>query len=151
MILKKSNQPGQLLTDCMECGVLFSIPDFRHEIFAETVENCLKKVRLCQHCEALQLLRKKESAKAEKEKYRLLDLRNNLPLFLEKAGIPRNYIFDRKTGKPFTSPPARWAAEYLWLHRSQNILLSGITGSGKSTAACFVAWKMLEEKDVKIR
>ena len=151
MILKESNQAGQLLTDCMECGTIFRIPDFRHEIFADTVKKCLEKVRLCPHCEALQLLKEKEAAKLEKEKYRLLELRNNLPLILQKAGIPRNYIYDRQTGKPFTSPPARWAAEYLWLHRDQNILLSGVTGSGKSTAACFVAWKMMEEKEIRIR
>lgn len=151
MILKESDHPGQLLTDCMECGAIFHIHDFRHEIFADTVKKCLEKVRLCPHCEALQLLKEKEAAKLEKEKYRLLELRNNLPQILEKAGIPRNYIFDRQTGKPFTSPPARWAAEYLWLHRDQNILLSGVTGSGKSTAACFVAWKMMEEKETRIR
>ena len=43
-----------------------------------------------------------------------------------------------------------FVASWLWLNRNSNILLSGETGCGKSTSACFVAAKLLlEEKKIR--
>ena len=39
----------------------------------------------------------------------------------------------------------RFVAEWIYLHREENLLLSGQTGTGKSTSACFVAVELLKQ------
>lgn len=61
---------------------------------------------------------------------------------VEKAGIPIGYRLD--------APPVRSVAEWLWCRREKSILLSGMTGTGKSTSACFVAIRLIE-RGVRVR
>ena len=70
---------------------------------------------------------------------------------LEINGFEKNYIFEKATGDFFKVPPCRYVAEFVYRNRSRNLLLSGTTGSGKSTSASFVAMQMLKNSDLKIK
>lgn len=144
MKIENSENPGMIRIDCMECSRMFEIPDYRNEIFFETAEKCLKKFRLCPQCDEANRKKSEEVARAQAEQQRITDFRLNLRSHLAEAGIPPGYVFDRQSGKPFAEPPMRFVAEWVWRHRKSNFLLSGATGSGKSTGVCFVAAKLLE-------
>lgn len=75
-----------------------------------------------------------EESERAKEKARLFSAK--LPEFIEKSGLPVGY--------QLTEPPIRFVAEWLWKNRTRNVLLSGITGTGKSTSAGVCALKLIE-------
>ena len=76
--------------------------------------------------------------KAEREKERdaeeRLDREANIDTLLEKAGVRPKYRL--------VAPPVRYVAEWIWAHRDHNILLSGETGTGKSTSCGVVVRSM---------
>ncbi|MBE6368913.1 MAG: ATP-binding protein [Lentisphaerae bacterium] len=130
---------GMCRIDCQDCGQLYEVPDWRQDAFAEVLQACYEKHRLCPECDA-----KRAAAEAEaKAAAQRADWQRRLPEIISKAGIPEKYSHDRETGELFTKPPVRFLAVWVWEHRNANLLLSGPTGCGKSTAACFVAAKML--------
>lgn len=132
---------GQIRIDCLKCGQLFEVPDFRSSVLADFWEKHYREHRLCPEC----LKRKEEEEEKRKSEASAAERRSRLPLLLEKAGIPRLYSHDRKTGELFVEPPVRFVAEWMWRRRAGNILLSGITGSGKSTSACFCATHLIPQ------
>lgn len=140
MKIEESQTPGKILIDCLRCGADFEIDDFRDDPFAEAIRLCFEHLRLCGKCSA-ELAEEEERRKRDA---RLAELVASLPGRIEAAGLPRNYIADRENGEYFTVPPVRAAAEWVWRHRQSHILLSGVTGTGKSTSACFAALLMLK-------
>ena len=141
MKILETNIPDKILIDCQNCGGMFPVDDFRSEEYADVVRNCFEKHRLCDACRDLEELQKSQEASGQEKVQRAA----KLPQLINSAGLEPLYCRDRQTGKLFTEPPCRFAAEWIYLHRFENLLLSGITGSGKSTSASFVAVKMLQE------
>lgn len=66
-----------------------------------------------------------------------------IPGLIDQSGIPLNYRLQK--------PPVPAVAAWLFHHWDRNLLLSGPTGSGKSTSACCVAMRQIAEHGVKVR
>lgn len=151
MEIKTGKTPGTILIDCSECGHDFEMEDFRGSDTEEIWTTALNKCRWCPDCRERIIEEEKAETARKMEAQRRRNFYSNLRANLGEAGIPPGYIFDRKTQEIFVSPPVRYAAEWLWQNRERNVVLSGVTGSGKSTSACFVALKMMEELQSKVR
>lgn len=145
-IIESKNQ-GKILVDCLICGSLFEIDDFRSSDFSEVFERFYLKSRKCDSCEQKELEKKHHEEEEKQKKIRLSKLRETL----EINGFEKNYIFEKATGDFFKVPPCRYVAEFVYRNRSRNLLLSGTTGSGKSTSASFVAMQILKNSDMKIK
>lgn len=79
----------------------------------------------------------KERELKEREESKQADLEYKRKKLMAVCEIPVGYRVE--------SPPIRTIAEWVWRHRAQSILLSGTTGTGKSTSACFVGLKLIGE------
>ena len=146
MIINESPIPGKILVDCPVCQQLYEESDFRKDPFADIVQMCLEKSRICPECRSAKEREKQELARAEIAHHTLA----KLPELCLAAGFQRNYLYHRQTGEFFTAPIVRPVAEFIWVNRSFNLLLSGVTGTGKSTSASFVAARMIAQgKDVR--
>lgn len=145
MKIEECASAGKILIDCLRCGEMFEVDDFRDQDFAETIECFYETHRLCEKCTRTE----EAELAAEAAARRRNDLILRMPKILESAGIEPLYCRDRATGEYFKEPPCRYIAEWIYRHRRENLLISGITGSGKSTSACFIAMQMiLAEKRV---
>ena len=151
MEIKTGKTAGTILIDCSECGKDFEMEDFRGSDIEEIWMIALEKCRWCPDCQEVIIKREEAETARKMELQRRRDFYGNLRSSLAAAGIPPNYIYDRQTHEIFVSPPVRYAAEWLWQNRERNVVLSGATGSGKSTSACFVALKLMEELQSKVR
>ena len=140
MKIQETEQPGKIRIDCMECGSMFEVADFREE--SDIIRQCYEKYRKCPACEERA---EEESRRREQETRRAARLAE-LPRLLEEAGIDSLYCRDRKSGQLFKEPPVRYAAEWIYRNRRKNLLISGVTGSGKTTSACFVAAELIREE-----
>lgn len=141
MKIEPSTTPDKIKIDCLKCGNMFEIdalpedPPLRNFML-----NFLENTRFCPDCEK-QLQIEADLAASEARK---ATLQATFPLRLAGSGMPQKYTHDRQTGNLFTEPPKRFAAEFFWRNRRNNLLISGETGTGKSTSACFVATKLLQ-------
>ncbi len=126
--------PDTIRIDCMKCGAMFEVPDYRRDSMAEILDQMYREKRYCPACNA---------AREEEEEQQIWLSR--LPMLVAQAGIPEHYSHDRATGELFRTPPVEFAAKWIMDHRDRNLLISGITGCGKSTSACFVAARELAE------
>ena len=142
MKIEASGTPGKILIDCLDCGAMFPVEDFREGSFAGTAAEMYERSRYCPDCEEK---RKSEESRRIREARRA-ELAARLPELLERSGVEYYYCHDRETGELFAVPPCRAAAEWLYRHRRENVLLSGVTGTGKSTSACFVAMGLIAEE-----
>lgn len=139
MTIQESPNPGKILIDCPECKELYEVYDFRNDPFAEAVRICYETTRICNRCQE-----RKAKAANEMQAFAISKhLKEQLPFLAESAGLPRNYTHHRQTGELFTVPIVREVAEFLWRNRYMNILLSGTTGTGKSTSAAFVGLQLI--------
>lgn len=139
--ISDSPTPGEILIHCKLCNGLYPIPDFRHSSVADILMDYYENSRTCPAC-AAKLAEQTARAAAEAARAANADL---LPDLLAEAGIPSKYSHDRSSDSLFSAPPVRFLAEYIWRNRNRNLLISGITGSGKSTSAGFVASRLLAE------
>ena len=145
--MKREERDGQIWLDCSRCGQMF--PAFESgSDFSRTMES-LYAADAHRHCAKC---REELSAEAERQEaeQRRREFLASIPRLAAASGIPDLYRIHRETGKPLTSPLVPHVVKWLWDHRECNLLISGKTGVGKSTSACFVAVKMLElEKKVR--
>lgn len=142
MIIQETPNPGKILIDCMTCGTMFEIDDYRNELIADTVRKCYERFRKCDPCRTAE----QQARQQQHIRERKAQINAQLPELLETAGIPHNYSHDRDTNLIFTQPPCRYAAEWIYRNRFRNLLISGETAAGKSTSACFVAALMIKEE-----
>ena len=141
MRIQESTQ-GKILIDCPHCGKMFEVTDFRDEPFADAVQICYESTRICDSCRDAS----KKSQEELNAKQIAAHIRQQLPQMCEAAGFPRNYTHHRETGELFSAPPIRPVADFLWRNRFTNVLLSGETGTGKSTSAAFVGMQLLAQE-----
>lgn len=138
---ENSPNPGKIKIDCIKCGNMFEIDALpTDELLKNFMLNFYENSRFCPTCEN-QIQIEAELAEAEARKARL---QQTFPKRLIDSGMPEKYTHDRKSGNLMVEPPKRYAAEFFWRNRRKNLLISGETGTGKSTGACFVATKLLQ-------
>jgi DNA replication protein DnaC len=146
MKIEDSKQPDTVLIDCQICGKMFAVDDFRNDDLSEIVRMCYEEHRICPECEQQQQAAIQKQSIAQRK----AEIAARLPDLLSAAGIEPLYCRDRATGEIFKQPPVRFLAEWIYRHRRENLLISGVTGSGKSTSACFVAAAMIcQERKVR--
>lgn len=139
--IEPSQNEGKIRIDCLKCGTMYEVDALpSDELLKNFMLNFYETSRFCPACES-QLQIEAELAEAEAKKARL---QQTFPKRLIDSGMPEKYTHDRKTGNLMTEPPKRYAAEFFWRNRRKNLLISGETGTGKSTGACFVATKLLQ-------
>lgn len=128
---------GKVRIDCMRCGAMYAVNDWREDKeFGSIAEEYYASNRVCPECAA----REAERVTAELAAREREEAMRHLPEAIIAAGIKANYMF-----LPGAEPPVRFAAEWIWIHRRENLLISGATGSGKTTSACFVGLRRLME------
>lgn len=130
---------GNILIDCLQCGKMYEVEDFRKEEYAASLEKFYEKNRICSKCESIRAAQKKK----EQEDRNNMEMLNRLPLLLQESGIEYYYCHDKQTGRLFAEPPVKYSAEFFSTNANWNILLSGPTGSGKTTSACFIAASLI--------
>ena len=139
--MKREERDGMVWLDCGRCGEMF--PAFEAGTgFAGEMESIYADdgERHCPKCLG-ELEAEAEQREAEQRRQEFLA---SIPRLASASGIPDLYRIHRETGKPLTSPLVPHVVKWIWEHRACNLLISGKTGVGKSTSACFVAVKMLE-------
>ncbi|WP_176013636.1 ATP-binding protein [Victivallis sp. Marseille-Q1083] len=114
------------------CGRTFSVA-LPEDPAAREIAVDLYAAARCPDCEN-ESARRQSAAEADAKQAAYLAL---VPELIVQSGIPAGYRLD--------PPPVRVVAAWLWEHRTNNILLSGRTGSGKSTSACCVASRLIAE------
>lgn len=138
MKIQESTIPGKILIDCDRCGKFYPVDDFRSDEYATLFLLTYEHNRTCPEC--MQLLAASEQRNQAERQSR--QIRRNFDRIAENCGLPFHYTHDRE-GNRLTAPPVRFAAEWIWNHRFENLLISGTTGSGKSSGACFAAMQLI--------
>lgn len=133
MKILESQNPGKVRLKCLDCGKYYEVDDFRAKTYAWLFWSFYAHNRCCPACQEKRDRRQREQLEAQ----RLREIMNNLPQLIEATGIPKRYRLQR--------PPVGFVAEWIYLHHDRNLLLSGQTGTGKSTSACFVAVELLKQ------
>lgn len=136
--IQETTTPGKILIDCDRCGKFYPVDDFRSDEYATLFLLTYEHNRTCPEC--LQEITNAEERKQAERQSR--QIRRNFDRIAENCGLPFHYTHDRE-GNRLTSPPVRFAAEWIWNHRFENLLISGTTGSGKSSGACFAAMQLI--------
>ena len=133
-IMNQNTINGQVYIDCSRCGEMFAAwgPDDDTDIMR--MYYGADDRRHCPRC--IQELERLAHAQ---------ELRLQLPKMAAEAGIPELYRIDRETGMPMTAPTVPRVAEFFEQNRWRNLLVSGPTGVGKSTSACWEAMKLIAE------
>lgn len=141
MIIQESEQDNVILIDCQHCGSFYPVDDFRANENSELWARIIDLARCCPDCQKKidhQMQKMAEEQKRSNEYRKLLNS-------LFDAGFPREYIFFRGTDQLMVPPPRPAPAMWIEMHSDSHILLSGETGSGKSTSACYIGRKKLAE------
>ena len=138
MKIQETTTPGKILIDCDRCGKFYPVDDFRSDEYATLFLLTYEQRRTCPEC--MQLLAASEQRNQAERK--ALQIRRNFDRIAENCGLPFHYTHDRE-GNRLTAPPVRFAAEWIWNHRFENLLISGTTGSGKSSGVCFAAMQLI--------
>lgn len=126
-------------TICRACGKegAADVDDFTFDVFSRPGQ---VYPWYCPECDVIHRREKEEQERREREEER----RNYIEEELERAGIPRRYRVK--------APPVPTVADWLRHHAGDNILITGETGSGKSTSAGYLARGFIEsEKTVRYR
>lgn len=141
--MRREEKDGFVWMDCARCGEMFpafEVSDLSRTMNLESLYS-VDAFRICAKCREVA---EAEAARKEAEQKRR-EFLAGIPKLAAASGIPDLYRVHRKTGEPLTAPLVPHVAKWIWEHRQCNLLISGQTGVGKSTSACFVAVKMLEE------
>ena len=126
--MKREIRNGQPWVDCSICGQMFPVEKWM-ETLCEDAD-----FRHCDKCNTRIAEEQKRRAWAE-----------SLPQRADAAGIPELYRLHRVTGNTITQPLVPHVARWIWENRESNLLISGRTGVGKSTSACFCALRLLAD------
>lgn len=141
MPVKEIREDGTALFVCPDCGREFT-GDYNideNSFCADTLKSMAER-RTCRECE---VKHQEELARQEKLR-RQAELDATLDERLERAGIPKKF---RGMEKPFV----RHTAEWIYRNRESSLLISGATGTGKTSSACFIVRLMLRARYMSVR
>ena len=81
----------------------------------------------------------------EEDRREEAEYQRHVPEYIADAGIPDGYHYRRDNGRSVVDGGAivQHAADWIWEHRKNNLLISGATGAGKSTSMCYAAMKLI--------
>ena len=145
MMILEERGNGRVAIDCQRCGRMYEIPDFRGNAFLTAGYESSRRCPECAAAEEAERLRQKKLEEKRAAEARRAEL-------LKNSELPPHYWQHKVTLAPLCDAPALPKAfRWLWDHRRENILLSGETGSGKSTAACAAAYRMIRDDGKRIR
>ena len=131
------------LMKCEECG---------RELDRKTAEK-INEIRTffpnhhtparCPQCQ----FKAEREAEKKREETEEAEYQARVPELIADAGIPDGYRYRRDSGLSTVEggPIVEHAASWVWDHRRDNLLLSGKTGMGKSTSACYAAMRLIAE------
>ncbi len=126
---------GKTWIDCQSCGQMYPVDPFDGNDSMRRVHECYRRCAVC--AEAEKLADEAEKKRQKREKYVA-----SMPKWIVKAGIPPQYRVE--------TPPVKHVADWVWSNRNSNLLLSGATGTGKSTSVCYNAIQLiLAEKKIR--
>ena len=115
-----------------------AIVEFKFNL-ARVMKSALEN-QICDDCVAINQQRVREQDARDALQSRL----NQAASLLDEVGIPRNM-------RGITKPPCRNLANFLWKNQTQNILLVGTTGIGKTTSACACLERMRILKNIPVK
>lgn len=116
---------------CCKCGKPMQVERHDNSSFA-SLWRALETRTACDEC---CMFERKQREEVEWQYY----LSNVATYAIDTCHIPSAFLLD--------TPVNRKVAEWIWQHRKENIILTGKTGVGKTTGACFVAWTMLKQRN----
>jgi hypothetical protein len=127
MQMRPSPNPGRVLVNCERCGgwIEFSAAGRDDPVMGGVWEALVRAARVCERCRP----------PAPRS--------NDMEARLTEAGFPSLYTHHRDTGRLFRAAPVPTAADWFWEHRRENLLVTGVSGSGKTTSACFTAMRLM--------
>lgn len=124
------------------CGKEFTAeydPTETDEYFRDLTMDSLGRM-ICPEC----VKKREEKRIAELETERREELSGTIDKRIGKTGIPENF---QKMDKPFV----RHAAEWIYRNRENSLLISGETGAGKTSSACFIARLLMLRDEIAVR
>ena len=128
---------------CDGCGTVFSFEsnaDFsRKSIFNDVLMNAYNQTR----CDVCAEKMKKEIEEKRHKEYIAMLAESLIEREIE-AGFPKNF---RGLEKPFI----RQAAVFFYENRDRSLIVSGKTGTGKTSSALYVLGLMMAEKEIKVK
>ena len=128
MEIRAGRTPGKVFVNCSKCGAWFEMSDYRDDPdIGRFWEFFIDISRVCEDCQP-------PPPKAD-------DIEERLTM----SGFPSLYTHHKDTGRLFSEAPVPCAAEWFWEHRMENLLVTGVSGSGKTTTACFTALRLMRQ------
>ena len=142
-----------VIMECPQCGKTFqTMPSYAadgtiinpktllaDEFLGAFMRSSLEQ-QICDECVVANQSKVKEEEIRQKLQYRV----SNADMLLTEAGIPPNL-------RGLAKPPKRDIANFIWKNRHRNILLGGISGSGKTTSACACLERMLIHDGIPVK
>lgn len=117
-----------------EVATEIPVEGFGRDFLIIAAQNCL-----CEECSA----KEAEEARQREEEERQRAFQESLPKRLEAIGLPERYALD--------SPPVPFVADWLFDNCNRHIVLSGVTGTGKSTSAGCIARRLTMSSYARVR
>lgn len=141
MPVKTINPDNTAVFVCPACGKEFtgeySVPD--NSFMAESIKSIYER-QICQECLRIEDEKRKNKERARKQ----AELDSTLDERMAKSGVPKRF---RSMEKPFV----RHAAEWIYQNRGKSLLISGKTGTGKTSSACFVLRLIMRQRFISVR
>lgn len=132
-----------LYAKCRICGKEYAaVPAKLDGVQRESAIALMELFPICPECA------KKEEAKckAAEETRRKREIACEIEKLWHLSGIPPGYRFLRQNGNEIAAPLVPGVAAWISRYANRNILLSGATGTGKSTSAVFCAGAMIRQR-----
>ena len=113
---------------CDGCGFEFSFPAHLPEsgMYRDLLMGAYQRTK-CDKCVA----KERAEKEAEERRKRLLELEESLEEREEKAGFPKGF-------RCLNAPFMRQAAVFFYKNRDKSLIVSGETGTGKTSSALYV-------------
>jgi DNA replication protein DnaC len=131
-------EDNQVVCVCPICGCEFVYGNFSKAemddpMFGKLWHEILER-QYCDECVEIQDNKAKIRGKKEREQEFLL----RLPELIKEDNLPPNYLFEKG------DVPCRHVANWIWTNKDRNVLLTGNTGTGKTTSAVACLYRLLK-------
>ena len=126
---------------CDGCGFEFSIPANlpKSGMYRDLLMGAYQRTK-CDKCVA----KERAEKEAEERRKRFLELEESLAEREGKAGFPKGF-------QCLNAPFMRQAAVFFYKNRDKSLIVSGETGTGKTSSALYVLGLMMKEREWKIK